>query len=58
MDDWQRQVTEEVHGSELPLVDPVASMGSSSKLSLLFIKNSNRQVISRMEELIIAVKTS
>ena len=26
MDDWQKQVTEEVHGSELPLVDPVASM--------------------------------
>jgi len=25
MDDWQKQVTEEVHGSELPLVDPVAS---------------------------------
>jgi len=26
MADWQKQVTEEVHGSELPLVDPVASM--------------------------------
>ena len=36
MNDWQKQVTEEVHGSELPLVDPVASMRfiSSSSGSL------------------------
>jgi len=31
MDDWQKQVTEEVHGSELPLVDPVATVGRSAQ---------------------------
>ncbi|KAJ7387376.1 hypothetical protein OS493_004370 [Desmophyllum pertusum] len=31
MDDWQKQVNEEVHGSELPLVDPVATVGRSAQ---------------------------
>ncbi|XP_027036979.1 uncharacterized protein LOC113665481 isoform X2 [Pocillopora damicornis] len=30
MADWQRLVTEEVHGSDLPLVDPVATVGRSA----------------------------
>lgn len=34
MADWQRLVTEEVHGSDLPLVDPVASMESIPAFSL------------------------
>lgn len=34
MADWQRLITEEVHGSDLPLVDPVASMGSIPAFSL------------------------
>ena len=37
MADWQRLVTEEVHGSDLPLVDPVASMGSIPAFSLLHV---------------------
>ncbi|XP_073256892.1 uncharacterized protein [Porites lutea] len=31
MEDWKRQITEEVHGSELPLVDPVATVGRSAE---------------------------
>lgn len=31
MADWQKLVTEEVHGSDLPLVDPIATVGRSAQ---------------------------
>jgi len=49
MDDWQKQVTEEVHGSELPLVDPVATVGRSAEPWSMWFRGNppNRQ---RVEE--------
>ena len=50
MDDWQKQVNEEVHGSELPLVDPVASNGFNSYLILPSMTNSSIIVFNKWFE--------